>query len=366
VAAIGGALVVGALPRLLRHWRARDSLILGLGVVVLANSRPFEGFFLCAPVLVVLLARLWTRGRPSLKVTLRRVAPPLCVIGILGGLFMGYYNWRGTGSALLAPYMVNEKTYFSTPAFLWQAPKPALHYANPQFEKFYNGYCREIWSEQRITGISSAVRVTFNTVKATINFFLWPELCLPLLALPWILRDRRVRFLAIQAAVVFSALLLVSWFVPHYLGPLTATGFALVLQGMRHVRLWKFGGRPVGIGLSRMIVLLAAILAPCNPIGELSLVDKPDPIAYRVRFIDQLDHMRGNHLVVVRYSPEHYVLREWVYNSADIDNSQIVWAREIPGVSLQPLFDYFHGRQVWLADPDSTPPRLTRYAPASP
>jgi hypothetical protein len=366
VAAIGGALVVGALPRLIRHWRARDSLALGLGAVVLLNSRPFEGFFLCVPVLVVVLARLWGRRRPSFKVTLSRVVVPLLLIGVLGGSFIAYYNWRGTGNALLAPYAVNERTYFSLPAFTWQTPKPALHYANPQFDKFYNDYCRMIWSQRHISGISSAMRVVFDTAKQSIYFFLWPELCLPLLALPWVLRDRRVRFLAVQAAVGLAALLLAAWFAPHYLAPLTATGFALILQGMRHMRLWHFGGRPVGIGLSRVVVLLAAILAPFNQVGEMTPFQKPDPIAYRVQFIDQLDRIPGDHLVVVRYSPQHYVLREWVYNSADIDDSKVVWAREIPGVSLQPLLDYFRGRQVWLVEPDSTPPRLTSYAAAAP
>jgi hypothetical protein len=366
VAAIGGALVVGALPRLLRHWRARDSLILGFGVLILANSRPFEGFFFCVPVLAMLLVRLSRPGRPSLKVTLSRVVLPVCVVGIAGGLFMGYYNWRSTGSAYVAPYMVNERVYFSTPSFVWQAAKAPIHYANPQFDEFYNHLVRQLWSEQRITGISSAVSVTFNTAKKCIRFFLWPELCLPLLALPWILRDRRVRFLVIQAAVALSSLFLTSWFQPHYLAPLTATVAALLLQGMRHVRLWQFRGRPVGIGLSRVVVLLAVILGPFIQPGAAFRFEKPDNIAYRVRFIDQLEHTPGKHLVIVRYSAQHSIFREWVYNGADLDNSKVVWAREIPGVSLQPLLEYYRGRQVWLVNPDSTPPRLTPYVPAAP
>jgi hypothetical protein len=366
VAAIGGALVVGALPRMVRHWRARDSVILGLGAVILANSRPFEGFFLCLPVLVAILVRLCSRDRPSLQVTLSRVVAPLCVIGILGGMFIGYYNWRATGDALLAPYMVNERIYFSTPSFLWQSAKPALQYANPQFEYFYNNYCHMLWAQQRVTGIPSAFKVLASIIGKSVYFFLWPELCLPLLALPWVLRDRRVRFLVIQAAVGLFGLLLVAWYQPHYLAPLTATIFALLVQGLRHVRRWQFGGRPVGVAFSRMVVLFAAILAPVNQHGAIFRFEKPNNIAYRVRFTDQLGDTPGKHLVLVRYSPQHSILREWVYNSADIDNSKVVWAREIPGMDLQPLFNYFHGRQVWLVNPDSTPPRLTPYVPAAP
>jgi hypothetical protein len=71
-------------------------------------------------------------------------------------------------------------------------------------------------------------------------------------------------------------------------------------------------------------------------------------------------------LVIVRCSPGHRPHREWVYNSADIDHSKIVWAREIPGVDLAPLLAYCSNRKVWVVDPDAVPPVLLPYTPAPP
>jgi hypothetical protein len=364
VAAIGGALLTGALPRIFRSWQTFDAVILGVGAVILANSRPFEGAFLCAPVFLVLLLRLLRRAGPPLPTKLLRVAAPLCGVAILGGAFMAYYNWRGTGSATLFPYALNEKTYQSLPTFSWQTIRPALHYANPQFEAFYNGAMHEAWSQNGVNSLPKAVRKAAYVLVVSIFFFLWPALSLTLLPVFRILRDRRVRLLLVQAALVFLSVLLVrAWFHPHYAAPLAATVFALVTQSMRHIRRWEFAGRPVGVGITRVMVVFTALLAPFNLDGKGRL-DKPDPIAFRAQFEEQLAALPGQQLVIVHYSPQHIVFREWVYNGADIDGSKVVWAREVPGVSLQPLLDYFRGRQLWLAEPDTSPPRLSRYEPS--
>jgi len=117
----------------------------------------------------------------------------------------------------------------------------------------------------------------------------------------------------------------------------------------------------VGVAFSRAVFLLTVLLAPFHPLDEPLERHPPEGIQFRAQFESQLNSSPGEHLLIVRYSPEHNSDREWVYNAADIDHAKIVWAREIPGVNIHPLLDYFHGRRVWLVEPDAAPPRITPY-----
>src|ERR1017187_1510785 len=77
VAAMGGALVLGALPRMLRLARLRDAVICGIGFGILANSRPLEGFVFCLPVAVAILWWCVGGGTGEARTRVRRVLLPL-------------------------------------------------------------------------------------------------------------------------------------------------------------------------------------------------------------------------------------------------------------------------------------------------
>ena len=363
VPAIGGALVLGALPRIKKFHRARDALLLALGATILANSRPVEGLVICAPALLVLFWWLCSAHSPPLPVTLPRLVVPFSACMLLCGIFIGYYNWRLTGHALLFPEVLNERTYAVAPDFIWQTAAPKAHYQNAQFEVFYNGWARTYWEKNQITSAARVAKHAAIIVLKFVYFFLWPELCVPLIFLPWVFRDRRTRYLSIQIGLCALGWYAIFWFLPHYAAPATAVVFALVVQSLRHMRRWEFRGRPVGVGLSRVVVLFALVLAPLHQRGgTLQPPSSGAPIIlYRARFAAQLDAMPGDHLAIVRYGPIFGDDAEWVYNDADIDHSKIVWAREIPGIDLRPLLDYFHTRDVWLVEPDAHPPRMTKF-----
>src|SRR5713101_5430885 len=145
VAATGGALVLGAISRIVRRARTRDALLLGLGIAILANTRPYEGLLFCIPVAGWFL--WWLAGKTKSPVTRRtrivRVFAPLAVVLTFTIGFIGYYNWRLTGNAFLFPHALNSRTYRTTGLFLWDHPKEPLEYRNHQFEDFYNSWERE-------------------------------------------------------------------------------------------------------------------------------------------------------------------------------------------------------------------------------
>ena len=83
----------------------------------------------------------------------------------------------------------------------------------------------------------------------------------------------------------------------------------------------------------------------------------------RIFVNQQLNRVPGKLLVLVRYSPRHIFQDEWVYNRAAIDESRIVWARDLGDAENQPLLRYYPDRTALLLEPDAQPPRLTPYQP---
>jgi len=349
VAAIGGALVVGALPRIWRTERPRYALCMGIGAAILANSRPVEGFIFFATVVVALAMWLWKRPVAERGKLFAAIVVPVAAVLLACVVFMGYYNWRVTKNPLLPPYIAYERAYNPRPEFIWQSPQPNFIYNNPQLDNYYN-----VWAPAQFGGDwDDIVTGAGEKVAEFFNFFVNKELAVCLLGLLWVWRDRRVRFLGAQFLVCFAGILAVVWFWPHYAAPLASTIFALLVQGLRHVRKLRVRGWAVGIGLSRAVVLisLSSLAAQAsNPTSLPYEINGNSEPRYLVE--SQLAAMPGEQLVIVRYSPKHDPTNEWVYNRADIDDARVVWAREIPGVNIQPLLDYFHGRNVWLAQPD--------------
>jgi len=364
VAAAGGALALGAMPRIVRHAKTRDALLLSLGLAILAVTRPYEGFLFSIPVGGWFL--WWLSGKTKSTVGSRtrvvRVLTPLAAVLVLTLAFMAYYNWRLTGNALLFPHALNSRTYRTMGLFLWDHPKPPIQYHNQQFEDFYNGWEREDYQNtwQDVWRVSAE-----KLTRSGSTYFWWGALLL-LPGLPFVLWERKMR-LPLLIFVFCSAGFLVSiWSFPHYAAPVTCVIFLLLVQALRHLRLMRLARcRPVGLALSCAAVCLlvadAGLHASNRECDQLEWTCQGD--RSRAVIQEKLSYTPGKHLILVRYEEDHNVHDEWVYNGAEIASAKVLWARELDADQNAKLLAYFKDRHVWLVEPDKDNTELIPYSP---
>jgi hypothetical protein len=363
VAALGGALVLGALPRLKRRPRIRFTAAMALGLIVLANSRPYEGFVLSVPVALSMLMWLGPR-RPRLSVSLGRVVVPMALILACGAAATGYYNYRVTGNPLKLPYVVNREQYALSSYFTWQGPHPEPTYRRTVMRKFYEQEFRFYQAGRTVPGFFRHARFK---IRLSWFIFLGPALTLPLFAFPWIVRDKNMRLALFASGIFLVGLAVEIWTYPHYLAPVTGLVYLIVVQCMRHMRVWQWRGKPVGLSLLRAIPLIgcAMIVIRIAAVMAHAQIEQPWPRGNlaRASVLRTLENLPGQHLVVVRYSPTHNFHQEWVYNAADIDAAKVVWAWDMDEQN-QELLRYFNARRVWLVEPDQSPPKISPYLPS--
>ena len=373
VSALGGALVLGAFPRLVRTARLRHALLLAIGISLLLLSRPYEGLLLCLPVAAV-LGRwlLFGKNRPAPAVLLRRAALPLALV-LAASAWLAYYDYRAFGSPTTLPYSVNRDTYAVTPYFIWQPPRPVPAYRHQVMRTFYTvNELQEYKMARTISGFSQAL---VGKTLIALLFFVGTALLPAFFMLPLALLDRRIRFLVLCVAILAAGMLIQIFLIPHYLAPFTAAFYAIGLQAARHLRLWAPGGKSVGVALVRLTVTLCFIMAGLRLFAEplhLKLTEWP-PSKWlaawygpghfgteRAQIESGLEKLPGKQLVLVRYSPGHEVFNEWVYNAADIDNSKVLWAREMDTADNEELIHYYKDRKVWLVQPDNIPVKVSQ------
>jgi hypothetical protein len=358
--ALGGALLVGSLPRMKKSGRVLTGGTMGLGIIILANSRPYEGLILSLLVGLSLLA--WLIGRSSPHVARMRALATLVVVVVIGMGITGYYYFRVTGTPFRMTYQVNRQTYAAAPYFLWQAPLPEPIYHHAVMREFYELELSQFLSNRTARG---AVRRSWNKGVSLLSFYLGPIFILPLLFLPWTIRDRRIRFPLIAGAFVFLGCAVETWTNPHYISPATAIIYLVVVQCTRRLRVWH---RRAGSGVSlvRAIPLIACAMVVLRLTASAMQVhiepNWPRGDLERPQLIEELKARPGDDLVFVRYGPEHVVHWEWVYNEADIDNAAVVWARDMGEKQNEELLRYYPHRRAWLVEPDDYPAKLSPYA----
>jgi hypothetical protein len=359
VAALGGALVFGALPRILKKRSLRAVLCLALGLAILANSRPFEGLVVSVPVMVVLGLWVLRTRNVGWGVLFRRTLLPVVLVLFLTALWICLYNFRVTGDPFRMPYQVHESTYGATPVFLWQPLKAAPSYNHKSLQEFYVGWARRGYLTQQ--SFSGWISMAWWKVASLWWFFIGPLFTLFFAALPKMLHRRSVQFALGTWALLIVAFLTETWTFPHYAAPATSLAFLLIVESLRQARLARWRGRPVGQYLICAVLPVLLISAIASFALERHL-GSSDWHLERARMLRDLKQSQERHLVIVRYGPKHSPHEEWIYNRADIDAAPVVWAREMDSQADRKLLEYFKDRRVWVLTVDQVSRRLKPYS----
>lgn len=336
LAAMGGALVLGALPRLCGQNALRHAAFGTLGASILLFTRPYEGAAVLAASGVLALAILW-RSPQRLRILLTVTAMLLGTLTLIA-----IYNQRTTGSPTLSAYQLNYDTYHQRKLFVFghdREPAPGyrhetmqvLYTTALQLEPFSRNWLEVCWFP-------------------TLTFYSPGLLLLILGTLPWLLRNARYRGLVLIVGAGGLASLLTVWVRPHYLAPAAA---AFAILGAAALRL--VSARHPGAAAA----IFFALAITLGVQGTQRLWDSsqiPEWLAQRNAIQTTLAATPGQHLVIVRYGYLHNPNYEWVFNRADFSlANSVIWARSMGEAADQALAAAYPQRKLWIVEPEVSP-----------
>lgn len=368
VSGIAGCLVFGALPRLRERWRARDAVLLGVGIGLQILSRPYESLFLDVAVVMYLAPELrWGKQWPRLA-----RAALIAFIALAPAALLQLFQDRAvTGSWTTIPYQVSRYQYGVPTTFTFQ-PNPIPHAKlTAAQEIYYEGQAAAhgpVDTPARYLA-RLAGRVPFYA------FFFMPPLWI---ALPfYIPLLRQFRYAWVAGTIVLFALgcNFYPYFFPHYIAALTCVFLLVTVAALARLSAITVRGRVVGEQAARWILVLCGALFlfwyGVNAFGSESILRAAAPYATgvainyddpqgRIAVNKLLAAAPGKQLVFVRYFATHGY-DEWIHNAADIDRARVVWALDLGPEEDARLEAYYPDRKVWLLEPDAQRPLLIPY-----
>ena len=360
LAALGGALVLGAYPRLVRRPSATLSILAGLGVAILVCTRPFEGLAVTAPITIAVAWRIFER-RLSFRWSI-----PAAVVVMLGVAGLMIYSRAVTGDPLRPPYSVNQATYGWPMALPWFHP-PNRTFANVELQRYYD-FERDV--HDRNSSVGDLIKNSTLKLQNTWRFYFGPALSIPLIMLVALWNSGRQSLLLVSGGLTLLLTLIETGSSPHYAA--AATGcFLAALLGCARKLCRRRSGAQLMLAAPAVMLLILGIRVGLEQL-HLPFTQKVNyeswccvhpPNLNKAHIGRTLEAVPGRHLVLVKPKTDPANVLQWIYNDAQIDASRIVWARDLGEGKNQDLLEYFRGRRVWVVDPNVEPATLKPYAP---
>ena len=370
VAACGGCLVFGALPRLRRFVDGeektnprRDSVLLGVGLALQLLTRPFEFVLLAGCVALYWL--LTARGGVQWAALARPAGWVALLVAAAGALTLGQ-NKAVTGSWTTLPYMLSRYQYGVPTTFTFQ-PNPVPHrQLTPEQDLDYRAQAAIHGTGTDTIGAFFG-RLIFR--GRYLRFFLFAPLYFALAVFLVNLRQPKWLFVAITVAVFAMGTNFYPYFFPHYTAAVACLLVLMAVQGLATASEWRLGRQAAGyvlLACGVQFVFWYGIhffsneqVLPVTRYEAWDFINHGDPQG-RIAANHALAAGPGRQVVFVRYWAQHR-FEEWIGNGADIDGEKVVWGLDLGKEENQKLLDYFSGRHAWLLEPDAEPPKLSPY-----
>ena len=358
LSATGCSLVYGALFRLSKKSTIPISLVLGVGLVIISLSRPLESLFAIVPGGGYFLYRFIKNKNREWRSFFVRVCLPAVVVVAPGLLWMGYYNYRVTGDAFTMPYMLYKNPSTGTPLFLFSEPKPTPDRELNEFIANAKFHLAKFNSQQNLSGYLTIKSQQF--VICLLFYFRFVFL-IPLLMIPFMWKKNWTSVALLATIVVWGITFCEYQSFPRKIAPATGLMVLLIVQGLRVLRCSKRHLPGLGniLVFTTLTTFFISILVSFHPFFH----NPPWASArYRQEIEKKLTANGENHLIFVKYGKDVFPHFDYVQNKANIDASQLVWARNLDPVKNQKLIEYYSDRQVWTLSVQRYAPKLKPYS----
>jgi hypothetical protein len=359
---------------------------MGLGVVILANSRPYEGLLASVAVGGLLTFRMVIGRGPTWNTLIWQWAVPFSVVLAVGVCWMGVYNRAVTGKWLLSPYVLHQEQYFDQGVFRFSTLRPPERRPVPHVADFYAHYKEPVQRGRDL--VAGTLDAFCRNLAMTVDwmFGMTLETRGAPFARPWFLVfiatialfDRWVRFSVGTICLVVLGASLVWWCFPHYVAPIYPLGIAVLAVTLRRADVGSRRLQPsrrappviaavlaalyLGLPIAQHAIIGRFVLPKEERQSAVDVIDAPLRIAAtRSSIKQQLERTPGKHLVFVHYGPGYDIQNAWVYHGADLADSRIIFAHDIEAAKNALLIADYPGRSVWRLNVGWDENRLDAY-----
>jgi hypothetical protein len=380
-AVLGGALFFGGFRRLFNKISTFQTVMITLGGIVLLNTRPFEGVITMIFALVILAISLLKSNKNTFSEKCKKVLLPGVLLSATALTLMGYYNFRVTGNVFNLPYSEHHRQYFAAPLFIFQPKNTPTVGGNIRLRELSDYYTEPRFSKTiiNLTGLPDVIylRPIYSLFSLLIYmpiFFLSFATTIFLYAvlIPMIKGRKWLIFIALTIVVTYACMSFATyWDQFHYSAHLTCCFFLLAIEAFRYfffliVKNKNMAHKKLAYGCLILLIIVTTVRLNTTEdgvfryygvkqTGEVNLengVTKLQEIELMTYLRDRLEKTLSlnpdKYLLIVSYDAGYSLDDEIVFNRADLENTQIIWAHDLGDEKNKELMNYYKNRKTLM------------------